>query len=106
MNRYFSAVALRVSPGNSPPSGPAIQCGKKPVWVVAENRLGRSAATTTTSTAQSTIASSAHTPITPSRLSVHAGARVRSSLTARARSQRALESRIHAREVQTPLNSD
>ena len=66
MNRYFSAVELRVSPGSSPPSGPAIQCGKKPVWVVALNRLGRSAATTTIIAAQSTIAASALTAITRS----------------------------------------
>ncbi len=44
VNRYLRAVELRVIHGSSPPSGPAIQPGKKPVWVVAENRLGRFAA--------------------------------------------------------------
>ncbi len=58
----FSAVALRVSPGQSPPSGPAIHPGKKSDLVVAETMLGRSAAMMTSSRLPPTITPSASRP--------------------------------------------
>src|SRR5277367_1642775 len=48
VNRYLRVVPLLVKPGSIPPSGPAIQPGKKPVWVVGAIALGRFAATSTT----------------------------------------------------------
>src|SRR5438270_5200649 len=56
---YLSAVEPLVNPGQSPPSGPAIQCGKKFECVVGESRLGRLAATTTSSRLPATTSSSA-----------------------------------------------
>src|ERR1700691_6146611 len=47
---------------------------------VSENRLGPFALRSTNSAPPSTIASSAHTPIAPSRLPIRAGALVRSCL--------------------------
>src|SRR5271166_46713 len=63
VNRYLRVVPLRVSPGHSPPSGPAIQWGKKLACVVGDRMLGRSAAITTTSALQATMISRAATPI-------------------------------------------
>jgi hypothetical protein len=62
LNKYFSVVVLWVSPGKIPPKGPAIQCGRKFVWVVGERMLGRSAAITTTSTLQAMMTVSATAP--------------------------------------------
>src|SRR2546430_14576941 len=56
--RQRSAVVLRVSPGHSPPAGPAIQPGKKFVCVVGERMLGRFAAITTINAQPTAIATS------------------------------------------------
>src|SRR2546423_15016943 len=56
--RQRSAVVLRVSPGHSPPAGPAIQPGKKFVCVVGERMLGRFAAITTMNAQPTAIATS------------------------------------------------
>ena len=53
------AVAEFVAPGSSPPSGPAIQPGKKPSCVIGESRLGRFAAIATRTSEMSSIAPSA-----------------------------------------------
>ncbi len=62
-NRYFRVEPLRVRPGHSPPSGPAIQDGKKLACVVGDRMLGRSAAITTISTLQATISSRTSAPM-------------------------------------------
>src|ERR1700678_1515167 len=62
VNRYLRVVALLVKPGSIPPSGPAIQPGKKPVWVVGAMTLGRFAATSTTKMLRARIAASDSAP--------------------------------------------
>src|ERR1700722_19327850 len=67
LNRYRSALVERVNDGHRPPKGPAIQCGKKCGVVVAARMLGRSAAASTTSSAQARIVIRAPTPSATSR---------------------------------------
>ena len=62
VNQYLSVVVLCVSPGQIPPSGPAIQCGRKFVWVVGDRMLGRSAAMITIKTLQAMMTVSATAP--------------------------------------------
>ena len=59
VNRYLRVVPLRVSPGHRPPSGPAIQRGKKLLCVIGERPLGRSATRITRNALHSRIAASA-----------------------------------------------
>jgi hypothetical protein len=66
VNQYLSVVVLWVNPGQIPPRGPAIQRGRKFVWVVGERMLGRSDAMTTIRTLQAMITLSARAPISVS----------------------------------------
>src|SRR5271166_5032976 len=62
VNMYLRVSPSLGIPGHSPPSGPAIQRGKKSTWVVGERPLGRSAAITTSSRLSPTIEPSAIAP--------------------------------------------
>ncbi len=95
MKTTFIAVAEFVAPGNSPPSGPAIQPGKKPSCVTGESWLGRFAAIVTRASEITTIAPSAI-----------AAARRPGGAMERIRPVQAARSRVAGTAVRVPASDD